>query len=79
MERLGDIVGRVLAGVRVAMEEERAGGRGYSRPASSSELAEAGGGGKAPRLARGDAHPRSSSRRMAKQATGMAAKISIER
>lgn len=74
MERLGDIVARVLAGVRDTMDERKAGGSEGPR-----QLAEAGGGGKAPRLARGDAHPRSSSRRMAKQATGMAAKISIER
>lgn len=72
--RLDVLVRKVLADARERMEE-RAGDRDGPR-----QLAEVrGGGGDAPRLARGDAHPRSSSRRMAKQATGMAAKISIER
>lgn len=74
MERLGDICRRVLEQARRQMEEEKAGDRDGPRQA-----ARAGGGDKAPALARGEAHPRSSSRRMAKQATGMAAKISIER
>lgn len=74
MERLGDIVARVLAGVRDTMDERKAGDREGPRQAARD-----GGGDKAPARARGDAHPRSSSRRMAKQATGMAAKISIER
>lgn len=74
MERLGTIVHRVLAGLTVTSEEEMAGGSEGPR-----QLAGDRGGGEAHRLARGDAHPRSSSRRMAKNATGMAAKISIER
>lgn len=51
MERLGDIVARVLAGVRETMEERKAGDREGPRQA-----ARAGGGDKAPALARGDAH-----------------------
>lgn len=54
MERLDTLVARVLADARRAMEE-RAGGRGYSRPAPPGELAEVGGGGEAPRLAMGRA------------------------
>lgn len=75
MERLGDIVARVLAGVRVTMEEERAGAVVEAAP----EFAARHRGGDAMRAGETGAHPRSSSRRMAKQATGMAAKISIER
>jgi hypothetical protein len=74
MERLGDIVARVLANVRATMEEERAGEHEALRQA-----ARAGGGDKVLALARGDAHPRSSSRRMAKKATGLDAKISMKR
>lgn len=76
MRRLDEIVAGLLPGLRaMVVEEERAGDRDGPR-----QLAEVGvRGGDAPRLAKGDAHPRSSSRRMAKQATGMAAKISIER
>lgn len=47
MERLGDIVARVLAGVRDTMEERKAGDREGPRQA-----ARAGGGDKAPALAR---------------------------
>lgn len=75
MERLGDIVARVLAGVRDTMDGEMAGEAAGEDAASP--LAR-GTGGEA-RTRKGEAHPRSSSRRMAKQATGMAAKISIER
>lgn len=78
MERLGDIVARVLANVRVTMEEEKAGGRDYSCHASSSELAEAGGGGKAPRLARGEAH-RSSHRTAVKTAKTAALTTAVRR
>jgi len=57
MERLGDIVARVLAGVRETMDERKSGEHEAPRQA-----ARAGGGDKAPALARGDAHPRISSR-----------------
>lgn len=49
MERLGDIVARVLAGVRETMEERKAGEHEAPRQA-----ARAGGGDKAPALARGN-------------------------
>lgn len=75
MERLGDIVARVLANVRVTMEEERAGAVIEAAP----EFAARGRGGDETRAGGTDAHPRSSSRRMAKNATGLAAKISMER
>ena len=74
MERLGTIVHRVLAGLTVTSEEEMAGGSEGPR-----QLARAGGGGEAPALARGEAHPRSSSRRMAKKATGLDDRISMKR
>lgn len=74
MERLGDIVARVLAGVRDTMDERKAGGSEGPR-----QLAGDRGGGEAHRLARGDAHPRISSRRMAKKATGLDATISMKR
>lgn len=75
MERLGDIVARVLANVRATMEEEKAGAVVEAAP----EFVARHRGGDAMRAGGTGAHPRSSSRRMAKQATGMAAKISIER
>lgn len=75
MERLGDIVARVLANVRVTTEEERTGAVVEAAP----EFAARRGGGDEMRAGGTGAHPRSSSRRMAKKATGMAAKISIER
>lgn len=75
MERLGDIVARVLANVRVTMDGEMAGEAAGEDAASP--LAQRLGGDSHAR--KGDAHPRSSSRRVAKKATGMAAKISIER
>lgn len=53
MERLGTIVHRVLAGLTVTNEEEMAGDREGPR-----QLAEAGGGGEAPRLAKGRAAAR---------------------
>lgn len=71
--RLDVLVRKVLADARERMEE-RAGDRDGPRQA-----ARAGGGDKAPALARGDAHPRSSSRRMAKTATGLADRISMKR
>lgn len=75
MERLGTIVHRVLAGVRATMDGGMAGEAAGEDAASplAQRL------GSKDRARKGDAHPRSSSRRMAKQATGMAAKISIER
>lgn len=75
MKRLGDIVARVLANVRATMDGEMAGEAAGEDAASplAQRL------GSKDRARKGDAHPRSSSRRMAKQATGMAAKISIER
>lgn len=71
--RLDVLVRKVLADARERMEE-RAGDRDGPRQA-----ARAGGGDKVPALTRGDAHPRSSSRRMAKKATGLDARISIKR
>lgn len=75
MERLGDIVARVLANVRVTMDGEEACGAVEAPQASAARrdaqgVTRAGGTG---------AHPRSSSRRMAKKATGLDAKISMKR
>lgn len=75
MERLGDIVARVLAGVRDRMDGEMAGEAAGEDAASP--LAR-GTGGEA-RARKGDAHPRSSSRRMAKKATGLDDRISMKR
>lgn len=63
MERLDTITRRVLADLRDRMEERA--GEARNLP---SEVAEVWGGGDAPRLARGDAHPRSPIRRIAKYA-----------
>lgn len=70
MERLDRVVARVLAGLRVMTEEEEAGGHVDPR-----QLAEAGGGDKAPRLAIGRSrHHRSPSRTVAKRAATTNAK-----
>lgn len=73
MERLGTIVHRVLAGLTVTNEEEAGGTADEAAP----PLAQRTGGELHAR--KGDAHPRSSSRRMAKNAAGLAAKISMKR
>lgn len=75
MERLGDIVARVLANVRATMEEEKAGAVVEAAP----EFAARGRGGDETRAGGTGAHPRSSSRRMAKNATGLADRISMKR
>lgn len=75
MERLGDIVARVLANVRATMEEERAGAVVEAAP----EFAARNRGGDEMRAGGTGAHPRSSSRSMAKRATGMAAAKSMKR
>lgn len=72
--RLDVLVRKVLADARERMEE-RAGAVVEAAP----EFAARHRGGDEMRAGGTGAHPRSSSRRMAKQATGMAAKISIER
>ncbi len=74
MERLDVAVARVLAGLRAQLDERKAGE--HEAPRQAARVRE---GAKAPALARGDAHPRSSSRRMAKNATGLDAKISMKR
>ena len=74
MERLGDIVARVLAGVRDTMDGKPGGAQNLP-----GKVAEVWGGDCAPRLAEVERHPRSSSRRMAKKATGLDAKISMKR
>ena len=63
MERLDTLVARVLADARRAMEE-RAGEAG-SLPGKAARVE---GGAQAPALARGEAHPRSSQRSIAKRA-----------
>lgn len=75
MERLDEAVARVLAGLRAQLDERKAGAVVEAAP----EFAARHRGGDEMRAGGTGAHPRSSSRRMAKQATGMAAKISIER
>lgn len=75
MERLGDIVARVLANVRATMEEEKAGAVVEAAP----EFAARHRGGDEPRAGGSSAHPRSSSRSMAKKATGQAVKTSMRR
>lgn len=75
MERLGDIVARVLANVRATMEEEKAGAVVEAAP----EFAARHRGGDAMRAGETGAHPRSSSRRMAKNATGLDDRISMKR
>lgn len=74
MRRLDEIIAGLLPGLRAMVVEDADGAAGEAAP----PLARGPGGGN-PSARKGDAHPRSSSRRMAKQATGMAAKISIER
>lgn len=73
-ERLDEIFARVLPGLRAWIVEEEAGG--CEAPGKAARTV---GGEQASALARGDAHPRSSSRRMAKKATGLDARISIKR
>jgi len=63
MERLDEVMARVLANVRVTMEE-----RAREARSLPSEAARAGGGAQAPALARGDIHPRNSQRSIAKYA-----------
>lgn len=75
MERLGDIVARVLANVRATMEEERAGASVEAAP----EFAARHRGGDEMRAGGTGAHPRSSQRAIAKRATGMAATKSMKR
>lgn len=72
MKRLDTLVRGILQDVRQRMDADGAAGE------AAPPLARREGGG-TERARKGDAHPRSSSRRMAKKATGMAAKISIER
>lgn len=69
MERLDTLVAKVLADARRAMEKRA--GEARSLP---GKAAEAGGGGKAPRLARGDRHHRTSIMRRAKKTTTTSAK-----
>lgn len=72
--RLDVLVRKVLVDARERMEE-RAGAVVEAAP----EFAARGGGGDGPRAGGNSAHPRSSSRRMAKKATGLDAKISMKR
>ena len=74
MERLGDILPRVLANVRERMEEEMAGDREGPR-----QLAGDRGGGEAHRLASANRHPITSTKRMAKKATGIAVRQNMRR
>lgn len=74
MERLDQVVARVLANVRVTMEERAGEARSLPGKGARDE-----GGPRAPALAMGEDHPRISSRRMAKKATGLDAKIIMKR
>lgn len=75
MERLDEAVARVLAGLRAQLDERKAGAVVEAAP----EFAARGRGGDETRAGGNSAHPRSSSRRMAKKATGLAATISMKR
>lgn len=74
MERLGTIVHRVLAGLTVTTEEQMAGDREGPR-----QLAGDRGGGEAHRLASANRHPITSTKRMAKKATGIAVRQNMRR
>lgn len=73
MRRLDEIIAGLLPGLRAMVVEDADGAAGEAAPPLAR-----GTGGEA-RTRKGDAHPRSSSRRMAKKATGLDAKISIKR
>lgn len=74
MERLGDIVARVLANVRATMDGERAGEHEAPR-----QVARTGGGDQASALARGDRlSPRATVRRGCRPTVGAAGR-SLER
>lgn len=74
MERLGTIVHRVLAGLTVTNEEEAGG----TAVAAVPPLAR-GPGGENPGARNGDRHPITSTRRIAKRATGVADTKSMKR
>jgi hypothetical protein len=69
MERLDTLVARVLADARRAMDERAGEARSLPGKAARAE-----GGAKAPALARGEAHPRSSQRAIAKRAANASVK-----
>lgn len=74
MERLGDIVARVLANVRATMEKDAGGTAVEAAPPLAR-----GPGGEHPGARNVSRHPITSTRRMAKNATGSDARKSMPR
>ena len=74
MERLDHVVARVLPGLRVMTEEEAGGTAGKAAPPLAR-----GPGGEHPGARNQARHPITSTRRMAKKATGIAATKSMKR